>query len=135
MADPEHWPAAQVSFAVHALPSSHVALLALLTQALVATLQLSMVQALPSLQSLRLPGVHTPCEQMSPRVHGLPSVHATASGAGAQPVALLQESLVQALPSSQLATDPAMHLPPEQASPTVQALLSALQDCPLFCGT
>ena len=62
---------------------------------------------------------------MSPVVQALPSVHADALLAWAQPLAGLQESSVQTLPSSQLRGVPATQpLAGLQVSTPLQALLS-----------
>jgi len=57
-------------------------------------------------------------------VQGSPSLHAAAFGALAHPVAGLQESSVQGLPSSQASGGPGTHVPPVQVSPAVQTLPS-----------
>ena len=134
-ATPAQAPPLQMSPEVHALPSEHTAVLAVLTQAPDATLQLSFVQPLLSLQLRTAPGTHALPLQTSPTVHGLPSVHGETFATCAQPVNGLQESSVQALLSSQLTSGPGKHTPPVHASPTEHTLLSALHGDPWFCAT
>ena len=65
--------------------------------------QLSAVHALPSSQSGGGPPLHDPPLQVSLVVQALPSVHGALLLAYAQPVAGLQASSVQGLPSVQAA--------------------------------
>jgi hypothetical protein len=73
-APPAHVPFAQVSPVVHALPSSHAAVLLALTQP-VAGRQESSVHGLLSLQSSAGPPPQAPLAQVSFVVHALPSSH------------------------------------------------------------
>jgi hypothetical protein len=68
---------------------------------------------------------------MSLVVHALPSLQVAVFGVCVQPVAGVQPSLVQGLPSLQFAVPPGTQLPPLQLSPTVHALLS---EQPPDCG-
>ena len=85
----------------------------------------SVVQASPSSQLTALPA-HWPAVQVSAVVQAVPSLHAvpSARGACAQPLAGLQVSVVQVLPSSQLMVLPT-HWPAAQASAVVQAFASS----------
>ena len=73
----EHLPSAQVSPSVHTLPSLHGAELLTLTQPLMASHR-SVVQSLPSSQSLAGPALQLPFLQVSPSVQALPSLQAAA---------------------------------------------------------
>ncbi len=107
------------------MPSLQAAALGAFTHP-VAGLQLSSVQALPSLQFLAAPPpLHAPPEQTSPVVHALPSSHTPGVGALTQPDAGLQPSSVHTLPSSQLLAPPLEHAPWLQLSPVVHALPSS----------
>ena len=86
--------------------------------------QLSVVHKLPSSHTNALPGTHAPPAHASPVVHKLPSLHGRLFVAAMQPVLVLQVSVVQGLPSSQLSMAPDWHWPPWHASPMVQALPS-----------
>jgi hypothetical protein len=90
---PAHVALLQTSEAVQALPSSHGALLATLTQPAAAS-QASLVQRLPSLQSVGVP-VHVPWTQPSASVHTLPSLHGALFTAWVQPLAGSHASSVQ----------------------------------------
>jgi phage-related protein len=122
-----------------------------------AGLQESVVHTFPSSQSGAAPPTHVPPEQVSAVVHALlslhgavlngcvqtpaehtsvvhtfPSVaHATVLLARTQPVDGLQESVVHTFPSSQFGAAPPTHVPPEQVSAVVHALLS-LHEAVLF---
>ncbi len=114
---PTHVPLWQASGLVQGLPSSQVVPLGAVPceQAPVVGLQVSVVQALLSLQSMfllahtsaqvveRAPGKHTPPLQLSPMVHTLPSLHSVPAVAllCLQPLVGSQLSLVQGLLSSQ----------------------------------
>jgi hypothetical protein len=119
-----HTPAEQASPVVHALPSSHDAVLFVCTQP-DAALQESSVHGLPSSQFGAAPPTHTPAEQASPVVHALPSSHDAVLSVFMQPVAGLQLSSVQPLLSLQFGAEPPTQAPPEQASAVVQALPSS----------
>ena len=124
---PAQTPAVHTSLLVQALPSLHVPPLAMLvkTQLPVLTSQVSVVQALLSLQVLAVPP-HLPVVQVSGLVQALPSLQVVPSVALANkqlPVPVSHESLVQPLPSLQtLAVPP--QLPAVQMSLAVQALPS-----------
>jgi hypothetical protein len=74
LATPTHWPAEHVSLLVHALPSSHVAVLFVWTQPVAGT-QLSSVHGLVSAQLGGAPPWHAPAEHVSAVVQALPSSH------------------------------------------------------------
>jgi hypothetical protein len=90
-------------------------------------LQLSVVQTLPSLQVSGVPPVQTPAWQVSAPLQTVPSAHAVPfrTGVLAQPVAGLQLSEVQTLPSLQLSGVPVVQVPlwqvstPSQTSPSL----------------
>ena len=97
---PRQAPPAHTSPVVQVTPSSQpTALLTALQSP--ARLQLSSVHGLLSLQTLVVP-THVPVPQLSPLVQALPSLQVTLVGSATdvQPFVLLQESVVQALPSS-----------------------------------
>src|SRR5213083_830087 len=83
-----------------------------------------MVHLLPSSQFFAEPPTHVPPLQVSPVVQGLPSSQGLVLLVCVQPVAGLQPSVVQTLPSSQLGAAPPTHVPPLQVSPVVQAFPS-----------
>jgi len=113
-----------VSAVVQASPSSHDTVLGELTQP-VAVSHESVVHTLPSLQLGAAPGMHEPPPQVSSTVQALPSLHGRVLGAFTQPLAGLQESVVQPLVSSQLGAGPGTQVPaPSQVSVVVQALPS-----------
>ena len=70
------------------------------------------------------PGLHAPALQASPLVQALPSSHPLVKALNTHPFWASQPSSVQGLPSLQVALEPALHLPPWQLSPWVQALPS-----------
>jgi hypothetical protein len=102
---PEH-----TSPTVQALPSSQSALFGEVVQPL-AGLQESSVQALPSLQASGAPEAQLPAEHVSPLVQASPSLQGAVLGAATQPLAGLQESSVQALPSLQASGAPVVQAP------------------------
>ena len=114
-APPAHW-----SPVVQASPSVQVAALNSATQPSCA-LQLSVVHKLPSSQEIARPGRQEPPAQLSPSVQALPSEHSALLATNTQPLAELQVSLVQTLPSSQLSAAPGVQALSTQASPVVQA--------------
>jgi hypothetical protein len=120
---PTHVPPEHASFVVQAFPSSHGSELLTYTHP-DAGLQESSVQMFPSSQVSGGPPTHTPPKQVSPVVQALPSLHALVLLTYTHPEAGLQESSVQALPSSQVSGGPPTHAPPEHVSPVVQALPS-----------
>jgi hypothetical protein len=89
-----------------------------------AGVQASSVQTLPSSQLGGAPPAQTPPAQVSLVVQALPSSQGAVLLVCVQPVAGLQASSVQTLPSSQLGGDPPTHTPAEQVSLIVQALPS-----------
>jgi hypothetical protein len=120
---PLHVPLPQVSPVVQTLPSSQGAVLFVKTHP-VAGLQLSVVHTLASSQTTGVPTWQVPPPQCSPLVQALPSSHGFVLLECAQPVAGLQESFVQGLPSSQFMAEP-WHAPPAHESPLVHALPSS----------
>src|SRR5207302_91428 len=120
---PTHAPPAHASAVVQALPSLHAAVLGVLTQP-EAGLQLSSVQALPSLQFGAAPPTQTPPAQVSAVVQALPSLHGAVFGVFRQPPAGSQASSVQGLPSLQLSAGPPTQTPPAQVSAVVHGLPS-----------
>jgi hypothetical protein len=132
-APPTHAPSEQASPVVQALPSSQDAVLLSCSQP-VAGLQLSSVHGLLSSQLGAAPPTHAPSEQASPVVQALPSSQAAVLLSCTQPVAGLQLSSVHGLLSSQLGAEPPTQMPPEHASPVVQAFSSS-QDAVLFVCT
>jgi hypothetical protein len=127
---PAQAPPLQVSTVVHALPSSHGATLSVCRQP-VPGMHESSVQGLPSSQLNGDDPAQVPPEQISAVEHGSPSSQASELFAWTHPVAGLQESSVQTLPSLQSSAGPPAHAPPLQVSAVVQALPS-LQDTALF---
>ncbi len=83
------------------------------------------MHGLPSSQFCGVPAWQLPPEQKSPTVHLLPKLHEAVLLVYTQPLAGLQLSEVQPLPSLQVTAAPDWQLPPEQTSPLVQALLSS----------
>src|SRR5438128_1649449 len=120
-AAPTHPPPLQVSPLVQALPSSQGLVLLVCVQP-VAGLQPSVVQTLPSSQLGAAPPTHVPPLQVSPVVQAFPSLQGLVLLVCVQPVAGLQPSVVQTLPSSQLGAAPPTHVPQLQGSRVVSAL-------------
>src|SRR5438876_823450 len=120
---PTHVPPLQASPVVQAFPSLQGSVVRGCVQP-VAGLQPSVVQTLPSSQFGAAPPTHVPPLQASPVVQGLPSLQGLVLLVCVQPVAGLQPSVVQTLPSSQLGAAPPTHVPPLQVSPVVQAFPS-----------
>ncbi len=83
-----------------------------------------MVQALRSSQTTGMLPVQTPPLHASGAKQALPSSQTAVLFTCKQPLAVSQLSSVQALLSSQLSTEPLVHLPPRQTSGAVQALPS-----------
>jgi hypothetical protein len=104
-----------VSVPLHALVSPQVAPFGrgALVQPKIAS-QLSVVQALPSLQASGVPEAQTPPWQASTPLHTLPSLQEVPfrSGTLAHPDSGSQLSVVQALASLQLRGGPAVQTPP-----------------------
>ena len=119
-------PPEQMSPAVQLLPSSQAPVLLAWLQPLAAS-QLSVVQGLLSLQftlgSMAVP-TQVPVVQTSPLVQALPSLQSRLVGVWTQPLAGVQESVVQALPSSQARLPPLQTLA-AQTSFWLQALPSS----------
>jgi hypothetical protein len=90
----------------------------------------SVVQTLPSLQLSGVPAVQAPAWQVSAPLQTFPSAQAVPfkTGVLAQPVAGLQLSLVQTLPSLQLSGVPAVQVPLWQVSSPLQASPSAHEE-------
>jgi hypothetical protein len=97
---PAHTPPLQVSPDVQALPSSQVAALFVNTQPEAGSHE-SSVHGLLSLHTTAAPAWHVPPEQVSPLVQAFPSSQALVLLLKTQPVAGLQVSVVQTLPSLQ----------------------------------
>jgi hypothetical protein len=118
-------PPPHASPVVHAFPSSQAVVLLACTHP-VAGLHESSVQALLSLQfGVPAPAWQLPPPHASPIVHAFPSSQVFVLFACTHPVAGAQESVVQTLLSLQSSVPaPAWQLPPEQASPVVQAFPS-----------
>src|SRR5205807_2570107 len=114
----------QVSLVVHALPSSHGLVLLVCTQP-VCVLHVSVVQTLPSSQLGAGPPTHVPLAQVSLVVHAFPSLHGLVLLVCTQPVWVLQLSVVQTLPSSQLGAALPAALPFSQVSLVVHAFPSS----------
>jgi hypothetical protein len=121
LARTEFWqlPLTQVS-AVHGLRSLQSALTVQLWQPgigvfwhPVTALQVSVVQALPSLQLGAVPGVQMPTWQVSRPLQTVPSLQDVPSATVVfwQPLTALQVSVVQTLPSLQLGGVPAVQTP------------------------
>jgi glyoxylate utilization-related uncharacterized protein len=122
-APPVQEPPLQTSLSVQALPSLQEAALLVCTQPLTG-LQLSSVQPLPSAQLGGGPPSHAPPLHVSLVVHALVSLHAAVLLVWTQPLAGLQPSSVQPLPSLQLGGAPPTQAPAPHASLVVQALPS-----------
>jgi hypothetical protein len=132
-APPTHAPPEHVSAVVHALPSSHAAVLFACVQPL-AGAHASLVHGLLSLQLGAAPPTHEPPAHVSAVVHALPSLQGEVLFACTQPVAGLHESSVHPLLSLQFVAPPPTHAPPEHVSPVVHASPS-LQATVLFVCT
>src|SRR5437762_14080323 len=91
----------------------------------VAALVLSSVQGLPSVQSGAVPPAQLPPLQVSLVVQALPSSQVAVLLVWTHPVAGLQLSLVQGLPSLQSGAGPPTQRPPPVGSLVVQALPSS----------
>jgi hypothetical protein len=117
-----HEPFTHVSPTVQAFESEQAAVLFVYTHP-VAGSQLSLVHTLLSLQFTAVPGRQAPNAQASPAVHASASSQTIVLFAKTQPVAGLQLSVVQRLPSSHASGVPT-HAPPEQVSRLVHALES-----------
>jgi hypothetical protein len=91
-----------------------------------AGLQLSVVHTFPSSQTSAAPAVHTPAWQVSGPLQTFPSEHGTpfSTVVATQPLAGLQLSVVQGLPSLQTSGVPALHVPPWQVSAPLHGLPS-----------
>ena len=89
---------------MHALPSSHVAVLAKLTQP-VALSQLSLVQTLSSLQPVTSPGKQAPAAHASPTVQASPSSHVAVVAVFRHTPFAPHESSVHGLPSLHASVD------------------------------
>ena len=148
VAVPAHAPPAHASPVVQVTPSSQLTALFVVVQA-PARLQPSSVHGLPSLQAFAVP-VQVPVPQLSFSVQALLSSHVTLAGSATdvQPLVLLQESVVHALPSSHetlvLLQNMFVHLSVVHALLSLQSLsaaqsgalkpLHALSALPQFCA-
>src|SRR5258705_444517 len=101
-------PPPQVSPLVQALPSSQGLVLFVKTQP-DDGLHVSVVQTLPSLQTIGVP-LHTPPPHVSPEVQALPSSHGLVLFVKTQPVAGLHVSVVQTLLSLHTVAPPGTQL-------------------------
>ena len=129
-------PPAHRSGPVQALLSLQATVLAVCVQPVVA-LQASVVHSWPSLQFNALPAAQIPLWQLSETVHTLPSasqpVPLTTALKTQAPFAGLQLSVVQLLPSLQIAATPGLQAPLAHASPCVQPLPSLQAALLLVC--
>jgi len=116
---PVQLPPWQVSVGVQALPSSQVLALGVWVHPVVG-LHVSSVQGLLSLQVSAVPLAHSPSEQVSPVVQGLPSLQGPSMATKAQPPVALQLSAVQGSPSTQFSAGPPTQFPASQVSAMVQ---------------
>jgi hypothetical protein len=119
---PTQAPAAHTSPVVHALPSSHDAMLGALMHAPVVVLHESVVHGFMSLQSWGV-AVHAPPAQTSPVVHGFPSLQGLVLFVCVHvpPPMVVHESVVQGLSQS---SGVPLQTPPEHTSPVVQLVPS-----------
>lgn len=129
---PTHDPPAQASFWVQAFPSLHGLELGEKTHPDVGE-QVSVVQALESLQTTDGPGTQTPPEQTSVVVQASRSLQGRVLLVFTQPVAGLQVSSVQTLKSLQLSVVPPWQVPLTQMSAVVQAFPSLHAELLLAC--
>ncbi len=120
---PTQSPAAHWSPVVQTLPSLHGAVLLMWAQPETGSHE-SSVQGFASSQLSAPPLTHVPPEHRSPEVQAFPSLHEIEFATCTHPESGLQESSVQAFPSSQFRGGPAWHEPASQTSPTVHALPS-----------
>jgi hypothetical protein len=120
---PTHTPPEQASPVVQAFPSLQSTLLSVNAQPVPGS-HVSVVQRFPSLHTNGGPPTHAPATQVSFVVQVFPSVQEDELLKCSQPVAGLQESSVQMLPSLQSGGGPPTHSPSEQASFVVQAFPS-----------
>src|SRR5436189_103900 len=109
---------------VQASPSLHGAVLLVWRQP-PAPSQVSSVQGLLSSQFWVVVAVHVPPWHVSPIVQGLASSQGAVLFTWGQPLAGLQPSSVQTLPSLQSGAGPPTQAPARQVSPVVQALPSS----------
>lgn len=119
---PLQTPPLQTSFIVLAFPSLQATELLVKTQP-VEVLHESLVQTLPSLQTMAAPEQEPP-EHTSPVVQALLSLQTAEVLMKTQPVEVLHESLVQEFPSLQVTADPPPHPLQVVVSPVVQAFPS-----------
>jgi hypothetical protein len=108
---------------VQTLPSEHALACGVATQPTLGE-QESAVQGLPSLHEMAPPPRHCPPAHVSLTVHALPSLQGAKLPLWMHPAWGEQESVVQTLPSSQLAAGPGVQAPAAHASAAVQALPS-----------
>lgn len=91
------------------------------------------MQTLSSSQLVAVPGRQAPALQRSPDVQAFPSLQDAVLFEWAHPPVGLQESSVQAFPSSQLRGSPPRHEPPSQRSFVVQVFPSSHAEKLLGC--
>lgn len=120
---PVHLAPEHVSTNVHALPSSHAAVVLAVVQPLAGS-HPSLVHGFASSQSKLLTATHAPTLQKSPVVHALSSVHAPSTAVWVHPDAATHASSVHTFLSSQSTGAPAQ-VPLPQVSAVVQALASS----------
>jgi len=123
-APPTQLPALQVSFVVHALPSSQRLVLLVWTQPRSVS-QLSVVQTFESSQLGGAAPTHAPALQVSFVVQALPSSQEAVLLVWTQPRTESQVSVVQTFESSQFGGAPPTQAPALQVSLVVQALPSS----------
>ena len=116
-------PPEQLSPLVHALPSLQLATLLVVVQPSTESHK-SFVQGFKSLHTCVAPPTQVPPWHESAVVQALLSSQPALLAACVQPVAVLQPSSVHGLLSLQPTALPPTHVPPEQTSPVVHALLS-----------
>ena len=122
-----HAPDWHVSAPLHALPSEQDVPFATAAFAQpLAALHVSVVHALPSLQSGGVPAAHAPDWHVSAPLHALPSEHDVpfATAKVWQPSSGSHACVVHGSPSSQDTAEPGAHVPDRHVSPAVHALPS-----------
>ncbi len=123
-APPWQLPPLQVSPSVQILLSLQGNVLAEVVHPTLAS-QPSLVQGLPSSQTLTAPGLQVLALQTSPSVQALLSLHGAVFAVVVHPALASQPSSVHGLPSLQVVALPGVQIPLEQTSPSVQMLPSS----------